>query len=84
MSSDERLKTKIKDLEPTKIDVDWKSFEMKEEKGDYRTGVIAQDLEKSHPEFVSQDEDGFKSVKYVDLLIAKISELESRLAKLEK
>jgi hypothetical protein len=57
---------------------------MKEEEGDYRTGVIAQDLEKSHPEFVSQDEDGFKSVKYVDLLIAKISELESRLAKLEK
>ena len=84
LSSDERLKTKIKDLEPTKIDVDWKSFEMKEEEGDYRTGVIAQDLEKSHPEFVSQDEDGFKSVKYVDLLIAKISELESRLAKLEK
>jgi|2_EtaG_2_1085320.scaffolds.fasta_scaffold02899_4 uncharacterized protein YaiE (UPF0345 family) len=84
LSSDERLKTKIKDLEPTKIDVDWKSFEMKEVEGDYRTGVIAQDLEKSHPEFVGEDEEGFKSVKYIDLLIAKISELESRLAKLEK
>lgn len=84
LSSDERLKTKIKDLEPTKINVDWKSFEMKEEEGDYRTGVIAQDLEKSHPEFVDEDEEGFKSVKYIDLLIAKISELESRLAKLEK
>jgi hypothetical protein len=84
LSSDERLKTKIKDLEPTKIDVDWKSFEMKDEEGDYRTGVIAQELEKSHPEFVGEDAEGFKSVKYVDLLIAKISELESRLAKLEK
>lgn len=81
LSSDERLKTKIKDLEPTKIDVDWKSFEMKEEKGDYRTGVIAQDLEKSHPEFVGKDEEGFKSVKYIDLLIAKIAELEARLEK---
>lgn len=84
LSSDERLKTKIKDLKPTKIDVDWKSFEMKEEEGDYRTGVIAQELEKCHPEFVGEDEEGFKSVKYIDLLIAKISELESRLAKLEK
>jgi len=57
---------------------DWKIGQKNE------VGIIAQDLEKSHPEFVGEDEEGFKSVKYIDLLIAKISELESRLAKLEK
>ena len=81
MSSDERLKTKVKTLTPNKIDVAWKSFEMKEEKGLYRTGVIAQELEKTHPEFVADDAEGYKTVKYIDLLIAKIAELEARLEK---
>ena len=47
-------------------------------------GVIAQELEEKHPEFVNTDDEGFKSVKYIDLLIAKIAELEARLEKLEK
>ena len=81
LSSDERLKTKVKSLTPNKIDVAWKSFEMKEEKGLYRTGVIAQELEKSHPEFVGDDAEGYKTVNYIDLLIAKIAELEARLEK---
>ena len=81
LSSDERLKTKVKSLTPNKIDVAWKSFEMKEEKGLYRTGVIAQELEKTHPEFVADDAEGYKTVKYIDLLIAKIAELEARLEK---
>ena len=81
LSSDERLKTKVKSLTPNKIDVAWKSFEMKEEKGLYRTGVIAQELEKSHPEFVGNDAEGYKTVNYIDLLIAKIAELEARLEK---
>jgi len=81
LSSDERLKTKVKTLTPNKIDVAWKSFEMKEEKGLYRTGVIAQELEKTHPEFVADDAEGYKTVKYIDLLIAKIAELEARLEK---
>ena len=84
LSSDKRKKTKIKDLTCDNIDVNWKSFELKESEGEYRTGVIAQELEQSHPEFVKTDEEGFKSVKYIDLLIAKIAELEARLEKLEK
>ena len=79
-----RLKTKITDLPCNNIDVNWKSFEIKKEEGDYRTGVIAQELEETHPEFVNTDSNGFKSVKYIDLLIAKIAELEARLDKLEK
>ena len=84
LSSDKRSKTKIKDLTCDNIDVSWKSFEMKGNEGDYRTGVIAQELEETNPEFVNTDEKGFKSVKYIDLLIAKIAELEARLEKLEK
>jgi hypothetical protein len=84
LRSDERSKTKIKNLTRDNIDVSWKSFEMKGNEGDYRTGVIAQELEETHPEFVNTDPKGFKSVKYIDLLIAKIAELEARLEKLEK
>jgi hypothetical protein len=81
LSSDERKKTKIKDLLRDNIDVNWKSFEMKNNEGEYRVGVIAQELEAKHPEFVNTDNEGFKSVKYIDLLIAKIAELEARLEK---
>jgi hypothetical protein len=81
LSSDERKKTKIKDLTCNNINTNWKSFEFKNCLGDYRTGVIAQELEETHPEFVATDSDGFKSVKYIDLLIAKIAELEARLEK---
>ena len=84
LRSDERSKTKIKNLTRDNIDVSWKSFEMKGNEGEYRTGVIAQELEETHPEFVNTDSEGFKSVKYIDLLIAKIAELEARLEKLEK
>ena len=81
LSSDERKKTKIKDLSRDNINVSWKSFEMKNDEGEYRVGVIAQELEIEHPEFVRTDKDGFKSVAYIDLLIAKIAELEARLEK---
>ncbi len=84
LRSDERLKTNIKNLDGNTTNVNWKSFEMKGNEGEYRTGVIAQELEENHPEFVNTDEKGFKSVKYIDLLIAKIAELEARLEKLEK
>jgi hypothetical protein len=83
LSSDERFKENIKTLEPKKIDVKWKSFNLKTDE-DYRTGVIAQELEKTNPEFVRENSEGFKSVAYIDLLIAKIAELEARLEKLEK
>jgi hypothetical protein len=81
LSSDERKKTKIKDLSRDNIDISWKSFEMKSDEGEYRVGVIAQELEIKHPEFVNTDNEGFKSVKYIDLLISKIAELEARLEK---
>ena len=80
--SDIRLKENILSLEPNHIIVDWKSFNTKRNPDDYRTGVIAQELEVHHPEFVVTDDDGMKSVKYIDLLIAKIAELEHTVTQL--
>ena len=83
LSSDERLKENIKTLEPKAISAEWKSFNAKDDDS-YRTGVIAQELEVKHPEFVETNDKGFKSVKYIDLLISKIAELEHRIKQLEK
>ena len=84
LSSDERLKENIEKVCDNRVKADWKTFELKTDKGQKRYGVIAQELEKTNPEFVREDVDGFKSVAYIDLLIAKIAELEARLEKLEK
>jgi hypothetical protein len=84
LSSDERLKENIEKVCDNRVKADWKTFELKADKGQRRYGVIAQELEKTNPEFVREDVDGFKSVAYIDLLIAKIAELEARLEKLEK
>ena len=84
LSSDSRLKQNVEKAEVSHIDVDWKSFELKSEKGQKRYGVIAQELEQKHPEFVRTDDEGMKSVAYVDLLIAKNAELEARIERLEK
>lgn len=80
LNSDKRLKTNIGDFKRN-IKVNWKTFELKSELGVERYGVVAQELEKEHPEFVRTDNKGMKSVAYVDLLIAKIAELENRLIK---
>ena len=84
LSSDETLKDNIKEIDTKHVDVNWKNFELKSEPGVKRSGVIAQELEKKHPEFVRTDDEGLKSVAYIDLLISKIAELEARLEKLEK
>jgi hypothetical protein len=84
LSSDERLKENVEKVCDNRVKADWKTFELKADKGQRRYGVIAQELEKTNPEFVREDVDGFKSVAYIDLLIAKIAELEARLEKLEK
>ncbi|WP_136468749.1 tail fiber domain-containing protein [Flagellimonas onchidii] len=83
LSSDQRKKTKIEDLNQPRICTKWKTFEMKAAPGELRYGVIAQDLQDNHPEFVYDDEDGNLSVRYIDLLVAKVAELESRLANVE-
>ncbi|QTD39027.1 tail fiber domain-containing protein [Polaribacter batillariae] len=85
LSSDKNLKENVAPLTNKDIiNVDWKSFNMKkDETKSKRYGVIAQELEKTNPELVKTDSKGEKSVLYIDLLIAKIAELESRIKELE-
>ena len=81
LSSDKTLKDNVEEIDAKHIDVKWKNFELKSEPGVKRSGVIAQELEKTNPEFVRTDKEGLKSVAYIDLLITKIAELEARLEK---
>ncbi|WP_158837813.1 tail fiber domain-containing protein [Polaribacter sp. L3A8] len=85
LSSDINLKENIKPITSKDIiDIDWKSFNMKkDDTKSKRYGVIAQELEETNPELVKTNAKGEKSVLYIDLLIAKIAELEARLDKLE-
>ena len=79
LSSDESLKENIEDLDKV-VDAKWKSYKFKDD-DEVRYGVIAQELEETNPELVRTNEQGLKSVAYIDLLIAKIAELEARLDK---
>jgi len=82
LSSDRELKENIIPLAEREIKVDFKEYNFK---GSDRTrfGVIAQELEENHPEFVHTRESGDKSVSYIDLLVAKVHELENRIKELE-
>ena len=83
LASDERLKNNIKELALKPININWKSFNLYSDQDDYRVGVIAQELEVNHPEFVKTDPRGYKSVKYIDLLVSKVAELENENKKLK-
>lgn len=82
LNSDRDLKENIIPLAEREIKVDFKEYNFK---GSNRTrfGVIAQELEENHPEFVHTRERGEKSVSYIDLLVAKVHELENRIKELE-
>ena len=85
LSSDKRLKQGIRTLTNT----DWVErikfvrYEMKSNPEIERYGVIAQDVEEVNKYLVYTDENGVKSVSYIDLLIAKIANLEKRISELE-
>jgi hypothetical protein len=87
LSSDKRLKAKIKPLGDLKwVDqIDFYNFHFK---GDFsqrkRYGVIAQELEKLAPEMVYENDKGIKSVAYTDLIIAKVARQDERISELEK
>ena len=83
--SDRRLKQNIKPITFSNVNqIKFYQFDMIADSS-HRTryGSIAQDVEKIMPELVYTDEKGMKAVNYIDLLIAKIAELESRITSLE-
>lgn len=84
-SSDVRLKTNIKSLTFNKAgDIRAYTYTLKYDPSNkIKYGYIAQEVEKVNPDFVSTDDDGMKTVSYIEILIAKIAELEQRVKDLE-
>ncbi len=83
LSSDRRLKKNIKDYSPKPISVRWRTFDWINGDKD-QLGVIAQELQEFHPEFVVEDDDKKLSVKYTDLLIAKMAEKDRQIEKMQE
>src|SRR5690606_20461395 len=79
LSSDKRLKENFHSLGNG-----YYSFNFKDNPNEKRYGVIAQEVKKYAPELVSEGDDGYLKVAYIDLLIKKIAELEARVKELEK
>lgn len=90
ISSDKRLKTNIKPLKNSKdiLQVSAKKFDwINKKQWSWDIWVIAQDIEKYFPEFVSEDSDWYKTVDYSKLvvpLIDVVKEQEKKLNELEK
>ena len=82
--SDERLKSNVETLEGNKVyDMRGVSFEMD---GNSSSGVIAQELEAVAPELVIENEDGYKTVAYQNLvgyLIEAVKDLKSEIEELK-
>jgi len=84
-TSDITLKENVKELEINKIKSVYKSFNFIEDKSKRpRIGVIAQELEEVHPEFITTDEDGIKAVSYIDLHSAEIAYLKAENKELKE
>jgi len=78
-SSDERLKSNIAPFKACYMDISYKEFEMTADPGVKRYGVIAQELQKDHPELVREDENGMLSIAYIDLLIKEVAYLKRKI-----
>jgi hypothetical protein len=85
LSSDKNLKENIQFIKENNVDkIQLVEFNFKADiTHNKRYGVIAQQVEEHMPELVKTDEKGEKSVAYIDLLIAKINQMEKRLKLLE-
>jgi hypothetical protein len=83
LSSDSRVKENILPYTSNILDIEYKSFNLKSDPTISRVGVIAQEIEKDHPELVYTNAEGMKSVAYIDLLIKEIVSLKNRVKQLE-
>ena len=78
-SSDARLKDVIG------RDGDTVKFTWKDKRDDKtHIGYIAQEVQEKYPDQVNKNEDGMLTVNYIEVLVAKIQELENRIKQLEK
>jgi len=79
-TSDRRLKHDIEPLGDYEITTNWVSYKWNDnDRADI--GLIAQDLEKTNPEFVTTDpETDMKAVNYTKLLVGKMAEKDRQIA----
>ena len=84
LSSDKRQKMNIQSLSISAVNIDYKQFNLCNEKEQLRFGVIAQDLQKTNPELVRVDSEGMLSVAYIDLFIKEISALKCEVKDLKR
>jgi hypothetical protein len=78
-SSDAKLKNIIE------RDGDTVKFTWKDKRDDkIHIGYIAQEVQEKYPDQVSEDTNGMLTVNYIEVLVAKIQELENRIKQLEK
>jgi len=83
-SSDNRLKDLI-DYDYSVSDIKPITYLWKDGRDNKKhVGYSAQEVQKVMPDAVNEDEKGFLSVNYVEVLVAKIAELENRIKQLEK
>lgn len=82
LSSDVKLKSNIKSLMPSQLDIEYKEFNHISDPTQLRYGVIAQDLIKVAPELVRTADDGTLSVAYIDLLIKEVAYLKYKVDEL--
>jgi hypothetical protein len=84
LSSDISLKENISNACIFDSMIKYKTFNLKSNPNEMRYGVIAQEIEPYYPELVSTNDEGIKSVKYVDLLVREIAYLKNKVNELEK
>ena len=83
LSSDRRLKKDIRDYSPTPLPIKWRTFDWKSGAKN-QIGVIAQEVQEVAPHLVEKAKDGTLSVRMIDLLVARVAELEARIINLER
>ena len=82
--SDKRLKENIKQLS-SDGDISFVEFNyIADESKKLHYGVIAHEIEQVYPDLVKEDDDGIKSVNYIELLIMEIAKLRKRIKELER
>jgi hypothetical protein len=83
-SSDNRLKDLI-DYDYSVLDIKPITYLWKDSRDNKKhIGYSAQEVQKVMPDAVNEGEDGMLSVNYIEVLVAKIAELENRIKQLEK
>ena len=90
-TSDERLKEEIKNVTETEIDnlftLNPIQFKYKMDKKKTHYGFLAQDVEKVFPELVENNNNGYKTVNYqeiIPLMLAKMQHMQNEIDELKR